>query len=118
MQKSIIIFLIISSFYTLNTNLGAINKLYNIIDFDNWKISGQHEKPQKLNITLENNNKNLDKEIKENDIQNKKDKEIILDTSGKKPVKNLSSEVLIVSINIAKLAIQERPWAMVLIIII
>ena len=111
LQKSIIIFLILSSFYTLNTNSGAINKLYNIIDFDNWNISGQHEKPQKPNITLENNYKNFDKEIKENEIQNKKDKDtqIILDTYRKKPVKNLSSEVFIVSLNIAKLAIQERP---------
>ena len=82
LQKSIIIFLIISSFYILNTNSGAINKLYNIIDFDNWNITGQQEKPQKPNITLENSNKNLDKEIKENDIQNKKDKDtqIILHT--------------------------------------
>ncbi len=109
LQKSIIIFLILSSFYILSTNSGAINKLYNVINFDNWNITGQHGKLQRPNITLENNNKNLNRQIKENDVQNKKDAEIKLDNYEKKPVKNLSSEVLIVSFNIAKLAIQERP---------
>ena len=90
-QKIIIFILIISSLYNININTGALNKLNTLILFDNWHVK------KDLKNSVNTKSKIISKEHNLN-IKN--------DTQPK----NLSSEVFIVSLNIAKLSIFEKPF--------
>ena len=90
-QKIIIFILIISSLYNININTGALNKLNTLILFDNWHVK------KDLKNSVNTKSKIISKERNLN-IKN--------DTQPK----NLSSEVFIVSLNIAKLSIFEKPF--------
>ena len=110
-QKFLIFLIIASSFYSLKVNSGAIDRLYNLINFDNWKVKSNPElfKENKKNINIENKKSKINKveNASKKNNENKKQKE---NQQKNIQVKNLSSEVFIVSLNIAKLSILEKPF--------
>ncbi len=72
-QKFLIFLIIASSFYSLNINDGAIDRLYNLIKFDNWKVNNNFEllEENKKNINKENKLENVSKKNNENKKQKK-----------------------------------------------
>ncbi len=78
-QKILLIVFITSSIFTISSTTEALDKLKNIYNFDNWKVVAPQTK---------------------NDVNFQ---------SKKENVKNLSTEVFIVSLNISKLAFFEKP---------
>ena len=74
-----LIVFITSSIFTISSTTEALDKLKNIYNFDNWKVVAPQTK---------------------NDVNFQ---------SKKENVKNLSTEVFIVSLNISKLAFFEKP---------
>ncbi len=110
-QRLIIIFIITFSFYNINVNFSAIDKLYNLIEIDNWKINKIENTVFKKDDV--NSNINLDSNKKLKILNTNKKINIIKKIENKnsnKEIKNLSSEVFIVSLNVAKLAIWDRPF--------
>ena len=80
-QKIFIIFLLISSIYKINVNSGAIDKINNLIQINNWKVNENF-------IFSDNINDN-----KINDIKLKKN--TINDESKNKVEKNINNPELI-----------------------
>lgn len=106
-QKIIIFFILLGSFYSLSNNTSAIDKIYNILKIDNWFIDQKKSFDNKIETKENKFDKDLNN-LDDNDLNNldlKKDKKII--KIPKK--KNLSSEVYIVSLNVAKNSIFEKP---------
>ena len=113
-QKIIIIFLLISSIYKLSVNTGAIDKLNNLIQINNWQANENfivsdniNDKKINNNVNLENNKINVESKTKiENNLKNLD----VINKRNEKKRKNLSSEVYIVSFNIAKKSILDKPF--------
>ena len=119
-QKILVFFLIFFTFYILNINASALDRLNSLIKIDNWQV---HEKDVSTS-----NIKKIDNDEKETTQVNEKAttqankikktyKEKLkdennnqLDIKKEKNVKNLSSEVFIVSLNVAKVSILEKPF--------
>ena len=102
-QKIFIIFLLISSIYKINVNSGAIDKIYNLIQINNWKVN------ENLIFSDNINNNKINDEDKNKVEKNINNPEPINKENSQKR-KNLSSEVYIVSFNIAKQSILEKPF--------
>ena len=78
--------LVLSSIYLTNINTAALDKISGLISLKNWQLHNSFD--SKVNI-------------KNNELKN---------NAKNKKVVNLSSEVYIVSLNIAKLAVIEKPF--------
>ena len=78
-QKILVIILIISSIFTVSSTVEALEKLKIISNYENWKVQ-EIEKKNQINTQNETG-----------------------------AIKNLSTEVFIVSLNISKLALLEKP---------
>ena len=104
-QKIIIWSFILVSFYVLNNTDSSKNKLNHIFNINNWSI--QKKFIDNIN-TINDGNENKEKKFDENlnNLGNEKDKKNIKEQL----VKNLSSEVYIVSLAVTKNSIYEKPF--------
>ena len=78
--------MILSSIYLTKINISALDKISGLVSPESWKV--YNSSVSKINIQNNESNNNI------------KDKKVV----------NLSSEVYIVSLNIAKLSIIEKPF--------